>query len=129
MELKDFGQYLRELRIKYDYTYEDIAQKISSGGIDAKKIKQWEYDLDFPNLDNIYKLSEIFNIPSAELLAYKQYSLDEGLKSVHVRIIRFISFMLGISIYATIWISRISLFLTLIASFLYFLACAHSVGL
>ena len=115
MELKYFGDFLRELRLKNNYTYEYIADKLNMINVDANKIKRWEHDLDFPDLDCIYKLSDFFNVPASELLAYKQFSLDEGMKHVHVKLIRFISFILGVSmytvIYGTIWGFRIFAFL------------------
>lgn len=127
MEVKDFGELVRELRIKNDYTYASLADKIELHSVNDVVVKKWEHNVAFPNLDEIYKLSEIFMIPSAELLASKQKSMEEGLKSIHVRFIRWLSFFLGFTIYGTIWFSRIIIFLALVASFLYFMSCAKKI--
>lgn len=127
MEVKDFGELVRELRIKNDYTYASLADKINLHSVNDMVVKKWEHNVAFPNLDEIYKLSEIFMIPSAELLASKQKSMEEGLKSIHIRFIRWLSFFLGFTIYGTIWFSRIIIFLALIFSFWFFMHCARKI--
>ena len=127
MEVKDFGELVRELRIKNDYTYASLADKIDLYTVNDIVVKKWEHNVAFPSLDEIYKLSEIFMISSAELLASKQKSMEEGLKSIHVRFIRWLSFFLGFTIYGTIWFSRIIIFLALVASLLFFMSCARAI--
>lgn len=103
----DFGAYLCDLREKKGYTIEELAEKINMPNVRIKTIKKWEHDLEFPNLDQIYKLSEIYEVASEELMQVKTETLQEGLKGVHKTLIRFIGYILGISIYGTVIITYI----------------------
>jgi len=98
----DFGAYLYDLREKKGYTIEELAEKINMPNATIKNIKKWEHDLEFPNLDHMYKLSEIYEVPSEELMQVRTQTLEEGLKGVHTTLIRFIGYILGISIYTTV---------------------------
>lgn len=64
----DLGAYLYDLREKKGYTIEELAEKINMPNATIKNIKKWEHDLEFPNLDHMYKLSEIYEVPSEELM-------------------------------------------------------------
>lgn len=103
----DLGAYLYDLRQKKGYTIEELAQEINMPTVKIKNIKKWEHDLEFPNLEQIYKISEIYKIPSEEILQVRTQTLQEGLKGVHKTIIRFIGYILGISIYTTVILSYI----------------------
>ena len=98
----DFGAYLNDLREKKGYTIEELSEKINMPSVTIKRIKKWEHDLEFPNLDEMYKLSEIYEVPSEELMQVRTRTLEEGLKGVHTTIIRIIGYILGISIYTTV---------------------------
>lgn len=106
----DFGAYLNDLREKKGYTIEELAEKINMSSVTIKRIKKWEHDLEFPNLDEMYKLSEIYGVPSEELMQVRTQTLEEGLKGVHTTIIRFIGYIFGISIYTTVIGSYIFIF-------------------
>lgn len=127
MDYKDFGEYLYDLRIKNNLTYEELTQKIDMPIVTSTNIKKWERDLEFPNLDTIYKLSEIFEIPSEELLKVKEDTLNAGTAGINKRFIRWLSFFLGISIYSTIILSRVIIYLTLILVFIWFVNIANNV--
>lgn len=101
----DFGAYLYDLREKRGYTIEELAEKMNMPIVTIKTIKKWEHDLEFPNLDQIYKLSEVYGVASEELMQVKVQTLQEGLKGVHKTLIRFIGYILGISIYGTVILS------------------------
>lgn len=116
---KDFGAYLYDLREKRGYTIEELAGKINMQNVTIKTIKKWEHDLEFPNLDTIYKLSEIYEVPSEVLMQVKTETLQEGLKGVHRTIIRFIGYILGISIYGAVIFSYVFLFVAGIGSVLF----------
>lgn len=105
----DFGAYLYDLREKRGYTIEELAEKINMPTVKIKTIKKWEHDLEFPNLDQIYKLSEIYEIASEELIQVKTETLQEGLKGIHKTLIRVIGYILGISIYGTVIITYIAI--------------------
>lgn len=98
----DFGAYLYDLRQQKGYTIEELAEKINMPLATIKAIKKWEHDLEFPNLDQIYKLSEIYEIPAEEIMQVRTATLEEGIKGVHKTVIRFIGYIMGISIYGTV---------------------------
>lgn len=98
----DFGAYLYDLRQKKGYTIEELAEKINMPTVKIKTIKKWEHDLEFPDLDQIYKLSEIYEVESTEIMQVKTQTLQEGLEGVPKTLIRFIGYILGISIYGTL---------------------------
>ena len=106
----DFGAYLYDLRCKKEYTIEELVQKINMENVTIKKVKKWEHDLEFPNLDQMYKLSEIYEIPSEVLMQVRTNTLEEGLKGVHKTLIRFIGYILGFSIYTTVILSYVFIF-------------------
>ena len=116
----DFGQWLSGLRKEKGLSEEQLVEKINMVNVQKINIKKWERDLEFPNLDVIYKLSEIYRISSAEIIDRKQKTLQAGLDGIHMYIIRVISLLMGISIYGTIWFCRILLTVTLILVTLWF---------
>jgi transcriptional regulator with XRE-family HTH domain len=128
MEFKEFGQWLYELRKEHNLTYEELVNKINIPKVQVKNLRKWERSLEYPDLDTIYKLSEIFKIPSEELLSSKEETLKKGIGKINVRLIRTISYILNVSIYTAIWITRISLALALIIAWLYFIRVCKQNG-
>ena len=61
-------------------------------------IKKWEYGLEYPDLDIIYKLSEIYSIPSENFVIAKNNSFKEGYETIHMEIIKRICYVTGISL-------------------------------
>lgn len=116
----DFGQWLYETRKENGYTELELVEKINQVNVQVKNVKKWERDLEFPDLDAIYKLSEIYMIPSAEIIEKKNQTLQNGVDGINMYIIRMISLMLGISIYGTIIIGYSVVFLALIIVFIWF---------
>ncbi len=116
----DFGQWLYELRKKKGLSEEDLVEKINKVNVQTINVKKWERDLEFPDLDVIYKLSEIYMIPSAEIIDKKQQTLQAGVEGVHMYIIRVLSLLMGISIYGTLWLCRIIIYGTLILATIWF---------
>lgn len=76
----DFGQWLYELRKEKGLTEEQVVDKINMVNVQEINVKKWERDLEFPDLDAIYKLSEIYMIPSAEIIDKKQKTLQAGVE-------------------------------------------------
>ncbi len=116
----DFGQWLYETRKQHNFTEEDLVEKINMLNVQKINIKKWERDLEFPDLDVIYKLSEIYMIPSAEIIDKKQKTLQSGVDGIHVYFIRVLSLILGISFYATYALTQIIIYGTLILLTLWF---------
>ena len=116
----DFGQWLYDLRKEKGFTEYDLVEKINMRNVQVINIKKWERDLEFPDLDAIYKLSEIYQIMAAEIIDKKQKTLQAGVDGIHIYIIRILSLFMGISIYGTLWFCRIIIALTLIVVTLWF---------
>ena len=76
----DFGAYLYDLRERRGYTIEELAEKINMPNVRIKTIKKWEHDLEFPNLDQIYKLSEIYEVASEELMQVRPRNITRRSK-------------------------------------------------
>ena len=123
----DFGQWLYYLRKNRGYTEQELVDKIKLPGVQVKNIRKWERDLEYPDLDAIYKLSEIYQIPSAKILHIKEQTLKEGIEGIHKWIIRWLSYLIGFSIYGTIWFCRVILFVVLIVALMWFYNIAFSV--
>ena len=116
----DFGQWLYELRKEKGLTEDQLVDKINIVNVQTKNIKKWERDLEFPDINAIYKLSEIYMIPSSEIIDKKQKTLQAGVDGIHMYIIRILSLLMGLSIYGTIWFCRIVLYGTLILVTIWF---------
>lgn len=104
---KTFEQLLYELRVKAGLSRHDLVNIINDKNIQEKTIRRWESGLDYPDINRIYTLSEIYKVPSEELLLSKQLTLEAGLEGIHYYIIKCISFLMGVSIYGAIWTFRI----------------------
>lgn len=120
MEKETLEMVLYELRKKEDWTYLQVVEKLENQNISEKNIKKWEAGLEYPDTDTIYKLSEIYQIPAVELLKAKNKSMEIGMNSIHYTFIKWMGYILGISIYSSVWLSRIVLGLALIGALMYF---------
>lgn len=89
---------LKKLRTDKGWTTYELVEKIEHIGISEKNIRKWELGLEYPEIDVIYKLSDIYNVPSENLLMARQISLESGLDSIHMRFIKHLCFWLGVSI-------------------------------
>ena len=65
---------LRLLRLNKNWTYWQLVEKLEDDRLTEKDVKKWEYGLKYPDLDMIYKLSELYQIPSEELIQAKNNS-------------------------------------------------------
>ena len=66
--------------------------------IDEKIVKKWEYGLEYPDLDTIYRLSEIYEIPSENFVIAKNNSFKEGFETIHMEFIKRFCYITGISL-------------------------------
>lgn len=123
----DFGAYLYDLRCKKEYAVEELARIINMETVTIKAIRKWEHDLEFPNLDQMYKLSEIYQVPIEEIMQVRTQTLEEGLKGVHKTIIRFLGYLLGFSIYGTLIICYTIIFIALIYAFWFIITASQRV--
>ena len=123
----DFGAYLYDLRCKKEYTIEELVEKIGMDNVRLKNIRKWEHDLEFPNLDQMYKLSEIYKVPIEVLMQVRTQTLEEGLKGVHKELIRLLSYILGFSIYGMLILWYIIIFATFIYAIWFFIDATETV--
>lgn len=126
-EEKTIEELLTELREKKQWNYMNIVEELNKVGInvDEKKVKKWEYGLEYPDLDTIYKLSEIYFIASEIFVNAKSNSYKKGLESVHVRFIKWFCFLTGISLKIGYIGFYVIIGLALIGSFMFFLEKAN----
>jgi len=71
--LREFGQLLRELRTKTGQSQAEIAKML---GITRSAYTYYESGKTLPNLTNIRKLAEIFQVP-VEMLVYPERYLQK----------------------------------------------------
>ncbi|MGG0731314.1 helix-turn-helix domain-containing protein [Bacillus paramycoides] len=56
---------LKQLRVQYNYTQENVAQKI---GVSKQSVSKWESGKTYPDIDNLIILSDIYNVTIDELI-------------------------------------------------------------
>lgn len=56
---------LKQLRLQYNYTQENVAQKI---GVSKQSVSKWESGKSYPDIDNLIILSDIYNVTIDELI-------------------------------------------------------------
>ena len=93
---------LKTARNRKKWDYYDVAKRINDTNINEKTVKKWEYGLLYPDLNTIYKLSEIYNIPSEELVQAKNNSMNEGLGFIHFKFIDWFCYITNASIMVSI---------------------------
>ena len=74
---------LTNLRIQKYWTYLNVVEELSKLGVmvTEKQVKKWEYGLEIPDLDMIYKLSELYFISSEKLISARDYSFSQSYHS------------------------------------------------
>ena len=118
---KFFGEWIQELREEKGWTVSDVVGKLQMAEVTEKHVKRWEKNIEFPELRIIYKISEVYSVPATELLSLKEETLKFGINGIHKRIILWISRILGLSVYGTIILCRIIIFLALVITFIWFI--------
>lgn len=119
---------LKSAREKKHWDYFDVAKKINDTNINEKTVKKWEYGLLYPDLNTIYKLSEIYNIPSEELVQARNNSMNKGLGIIHFRLIDWVCYITNISIIFSIMFNFLLVYVIApIFAFWYFVSCLQFV--
>lgn len=77
-EFITFGNYIGQGRIKKGYSRSELVEKLQEKGqnVTEKKIKNWERDAEYPDINGIYALAEILEIHPNDLLEAKQFMLE-----------------------------------------------------
>ena len=76
MDPKQIGKLIHELRIKSKYTQKELADQLL---VTSQAISKWENGRGIPDIEMLQKLSEIFEIDIAELLAGERKEKDKHL--------------------------------------------------
>lgn len=100
IEERTLEQLLKDLREEKHWTYMHIVEELNKLGlqVDDKKVKKWEIGLEYPELDEIYKLSELYFIPSDNFVMAKTNSYKQGMESVHATLIKWVCYFTGLSL-------------------------------
>lgn len=123
VETRTIEQLLRDLRQEKNWSYWNVIDELTRKGIilNEKIIKKWEYGLEYPDLDIIYKLSEIYLVPSENFVIAKNNSFKEGYETIHMELIKRICYITGISIKVGYIAMYVFIGLALIWSLLFFI--------
>lgn len=91
---------LANLRITKCWTYLNVVEELSKLGVmvTEKQVKKWEYGLEVPDLDMIYKLSELYFVSSQELIAARDNSFSKSYHSLHMLLIRWFCYFTGFTL-------------------------------
>lgn len=122
VETRTIEQLLRDLRQEKNWSYWNVVDELTRKGIilNEKIIKKWEYGLEYPDLDIIYKLSEIYSVPSQDFVMAKNNSFKEGYETIHMELIKRICYITGISLKAGYIAMYVFIGLALIWALLFF---------
>lgn len=77
------GILIKKSREEHALSISELVDAINFSKVNNKKIEDWEKGKDFPNLDEIYKLADIFKINPNEMLEIKNKILKENVKPVN----------------------------------------------
>ena len=116
-------QLLKTLREEKKWTYLELLEQLNKRGItlQEKDIKKWELGLEYPDLNTIYKLSEIYMVPSEDFVQAKNNSYTQGFNSLHIKIINWLCYLTGASFKIVNWSMYIIMALALIYAFIFFM--------
>ena len=80
---------LIKLREEKDWTYIHLMQELNKLGkiVKEKDLKKWEFGLEYPNTETIYKLAQIYVIPSEIFINAKNNSFKKGNNLINLRLI------------------------------------------
>ncbi len=124
---EELEKMLLRLRVSKGWTRLQLVEKLENNNITEKTIKKWEYGLEYPDLNTIYKLSEIYKISSSDFIMAKNNSYEKGLAGINKNVIKFISYALNVSFYVGTVITILIYVITLVGAFLFFLSVAYSI--
>lgn len=120
---------LIKLREDKNWTYIHLMQELNKLGkiVKEKELKKWELGLEYPNTETIYKLAQIYVIPSEIFINAKNNSFKRGNNLINLRLIKWICYFTGISLKIGYWVFMITLGLLLIFALWFFVSMAGEV--
>ena len=82
-DVMEIGVKLKEARIKSGLTQENVAEKIQ---VSRQTISNWENEKSFPDIVNVIKLSDLYNISLDQLLKGDEAMIEHlGKKYKHCK--------------------------------------------
>ena len=124
---KGIEELLKELREKNNWSYAELIQRIKRVNLSEKEVKKWEYGLKYPDLDMIYELSELYNVPSAEFIQAKNISFLKGTYLINTRLISWLCYLFNFSVVTATVIVTLFYIFALIFAFSYFVTMSSNV--
>ena len=98
----EFGERIEELLIRLGkekkWSYAELLVHLKDKTLTEKDIRKWEIGLKYPDLDMVYQLSEVYRIPSEQLLQAKNNSYEKCMGSINKVTIKWICYFLDVSI-------------------------------
>ncbi len=88
---------LKKLREDKNWSYNDVAYHLNDTNIMPENIKKMESGLEYPDLDMMYKLSELYSVPIEDFVKAKECSYETLRSSFSVTLIKWINYFFGIS--------------------------------
>ena len=121
---KTIEELLRQLRQEKNWSYLNVIEELNKLGIvtNEKLIRKWEVGLEYPDLDTIYKLSEIYMVPSEDFIKAKGKSFEKGYNSIHMTFIKWFCYFTGVSIKIGYIVTYAFLYAALVGSFMFFIS-------
>lgn len=122
VETRTLEQLLKDLREEKNWTYLHIVEELNKLGlvVEEKQVKKWEIGLEYPDINQIYKLSELYFVPSDNFVMAKTNSYQEGLNSVHATLIKWVCYLTGVSLKIGYVAFYVFMAVALIGSLLFF---------
>lgn len=129
VEKRTLEQLLKDLREEKNWTYLHIVEELQKIGltVDEKKVKKWEIGLEYPEINEIYKLSELYFVPSDNFVMAKTNSYQEGLASVHATLIKWVCYFTGLSLKIGYIGFYVFLTIALIGALMFFIESCNNV--
>ncbi len=117
------------LREQKNWSCGDVAlnlnKQMDNQDVLEEDVRKWEIGLKYPDLDMIYELSNLYQIPSDEFVQAKNNSFQNGLLSIQV--IKWICYMLNLSIKVAMVLTVLAYILALVGAFLFFRLCTSMI--
>ena len=88
---------LKRLRKEKGYSYIEVVSKLHNKNITEKDVRKWEAGLKYPDLDMVYELSELYQIPSEKFVEAKNNSYEKGYASINMYTVKWICYFLDVS--------------------------------
>lgn len=113
---------LKNFREQRDWTYNDVAYKLNDTNIMPEYIKKMESGLEYPDLDLMFKLSELYGVPVEVFVKAKECSYERMKNSFQMRIIKWMNYLFGISFKVAMVVVTLFYVIALVGSFMFFIS-------